>query len=599
MPVASAFAEAALAYRPQPPSAQAVLAFAAVLRVNPTLAILRLGGNNLGADGAAVLADPLGDDASMLSELSIPQNSLGPEGAEALAVSVAYASRLRVLDLAANGVGDRGARALAAAWIDSPSPHLRAPILLPPPDVAASLCGLVDLDLSHNGLTGECASHLARGLLARPHLAALRLQHNELGDEGCVLLARAISEGCGLRELLLHDNRVGDEGAAALGDALRLSPCKLTRLDLSKNQCGNGGGVAIAAGLASSSSRMHTCKLGWNKLGDAAGVAFGSALGACPALRVLGLQHNSIATRAAEALVGGAEGNTSLQSLALEGNALPYAQGLKIEAALKRNRRLARDGLPEEMALRAEQLSRTAAALADARQEYERLCRQRVAAERRYNILTAELEGTRQRGIEGRTQASQQRKDDEEALVTAKRRVSLKKAEWDDMRQQWQASLESLRRRKQTEESKVRALTDQCASTLHGLAKEERGARERLDELSVKVDSQRLKALECEDLAAKLLEELEAERAAVENKPQLRKMLRPVPPKMDDEEVALLEVPAMGSNSMNMFAFGEDQRPASPAAGGGAAARPSSAKGSSAAKAAGGGKRPASAKARR
>ena len=288
-------------------SAEAVVALADALRLNPTLQILRLGGNNLGPDGAALLAAPLSEEGCAICELSLPQNSLGAEGAEALAPVAASSARLRVLDVSLNNLGDRGVKALAAALIDSTPPAQRAPLLLPPSDVASCLCGLVELNLSQNRLTGECADALARGLLTRPHLATLRLQKNELGDEGGIHLARALSEGCGVSDLQLQDNGIGDEGACAIGEAMRLLACKLCRLDLSQNQIGNAGGVAVAVGLATPTSTVHTCRLGWNKLGESAGIAFGSALASnCPRLRGLVLQQNSLAARA-DALVAGAE----------------------------------------------------------------------------------------------------------------------------------------------------------------------------------------------------------------------------------------------------------------------------------------------------
>ena len=48
-------------------SAEAVVALADALRLNPTLQILRLGGNNLGPDGAALLAEPLSSQGTRCS----------------------------------------------------------------------------------------------------------------------------------------------------------------------------------------------------------------------------------------------------------------------------------------------------------------------------------------------------------------------------------------------------------------------------------------------------------------------------------------------------------------------------------------------------
>ena len=246
---------------------------------------------------------------------------------------------------------------------------------------------------------------------------------------------------------------------------------------------------------------------------------------------------------------------------------------------------------------------RTTEALAAARKELEALCRQRVAAERRCKILAADLEGTRASGVEARLSAVQQRKDDADAVAAAKRALQLRRKSIEEERQQRQATLEALRRRKQTEESRVRALSNAFASTLSVLGREEAEAQERLDDLGRQADAMRVRAADREAEAKLRLEELETEKAAIETKPQLRKMLMPEPWRMGDDQIAMLEVPGTGANAMSIdvaSAFGGRDSPSMQRSGESAsAARPSSARPPSKDKPAADSKRPASAKGRK
>ena len=224
---------------------------------------------------------------------------------------------------------------------------------MPPDDAACCYGGLSDLNLTRNGLTADCAGLLARALTNRPHLTVLRLQRNELSDSGAVALASAITSGCGLGELYLSENHVGDRGGGALGDALGSERCALTRLDLSHNVIGDRGALAIANGLVVGSKlvvrrpQLATLKLMWNQIGEAAGGALGGAIGACPGLRSLQLQNNSLGERSAEALVAGVEGNGEMTAVGTDGNMMPYAAIVKLEELLAANRKRAQDAVAE------------------------------------------------------------------------------------------------------------------------------------------------------------------------------------------------------------------------------------------------------------
>lgn len=131
--------------------------------------------NTIGDEGARALAETLKTN-SALTKLSIPSNSIGDVGAKALAEALKSNSALTTLDLEGNLIGDEGAMALAEV-------------------------------LKSNGV-----------------LTALDLEGNLIGDEGAMALAAALkSNGVrsnGVAALDLEGNSYGHESARAL-DAAR------------------------------------------------------------------------------------------------------------------------------------------------------------------------------------------------------------------------------------------------------------------------------------------------------------------------------------------------------------------------------------------
>ena len=516
------------------PSAEAVVALADALQHNPVLAILRLGGNALGADGAGLLAAALDGAGCALRELSVPMNALGAEGAERLAEALATSPTLRVVDLSANALGDRGVRAIGLSMAQAAPPAEHAQAHVPASDVGHALCGVVEVNLGANGLTAECAPALARGLARRPHFATLHLGRNALGDDGASALARCLVEGCRLRELTLSENGVGDAGAAALGEALA-SGCQLQRLDLSHSLLTNAGGTALAAGLATGRTRLHVLRLMWNQLGEAAGVALGGACGACASVHSVHLQHNRLAAKAADALIAAAAANPSLTSVGTEGNALPYASMVKLEEAASANRQRTRDAAPERAVSKLTQLQGMRAQLEAKRREYATLCATRAATVRRHRLLSVELDDTRAKVAAQKEAGLVERRSDGERLQAAKRGVGLGKSTLVELRGKWHSNLEALRRRRTLEEAKVRSLNEQFADVLTGLRHDESAAAARLAEADGEIEAARARADGREPLAEGALANLAARQAEVEMRPQWRKLVPPPPPRPTEE----------------------------------------------------------------
>ena len=68
-------------------TAEAISALSAAISANPVLSILRLGGNAIGPDGAALLAPALSASSCHLAELALPQNGLSADGISPFAVA--------------------------------------------------------------------------------------------------------------------------------------------------------------------------------------------------------------------------------------------------------------------------------------------------------------------------------------------------------------------------------------------------------------------------------------------------------------------------------------------------------------------------------
>jgi hypothetical protein len=84
------------------------------LERNRELKVVSLASNSIGADGARALAWALERNPAITS-LHLDHNFIGDEGARALARVVEKTSTITTLNLVGNSIGDDGARALAAA----------------------------------------------------------------------------------------------------------------------------------------------------------------------------------------------------------------------------------------------------------------------------------------------------------------------------------------------------------------------------------------------------------------------------------------------------------------------------------------------------
>ena len=107
----------------------------------------------------------------------------------------------------------------------------------------------------------------------------------------------------------------------------------------------------------------------------------------------------------------------------------------------------------------------------------------------------------------------------------------------------WHQVLDGLRKRKASEEVKVRSLNEKFRQEVGEIAAMTRAARESVASMDGRIDAARVRAAEREAYATYLKEELSKEREKVNNRPQLRKQLPPEPPMPSDEEIRSLSLP--------------------------------------------------------
>eukprot|EP00962_Isochrysis_galbana_P025283 scaffold7764_cov94-Isochrysis_galbana.AAC.1 len=171
-------------------------------------------------EAKAVVAVLAAGAAPKLRVLSLGENSIGDEGARALAGALPRATALKELDLYNNSIGAEGARALAGA--------------LP------SATALEKLYLNSNSIGDEGARALAVALPSATALKELNLENNSIGDEGARALAVALPSATALKVLCLKNNSIGAEAEAELRRA-----CEGRRLRYGarpRQGLGRGGG---------------------------------------------------------------------------------------------------------------------------------------------------------------------------------------------------------------------------------------------------------------------------------------------------------------------------------------------------------------------
>ena len=183
-----------------------------------------------------------------LTELDLSFNSIGPEGAKAIADVLKTNTTLTKLYLTDNEIGDEGGKALAEALKVNTT--------------------VTKLYLSNNKIGDEGAKALAQALKEKSTVTSINLMGNNIGPEGAKALALALEKNSTVTSIDLMGNKIGDQGAEALAQVLEKNST-LTSIDLSyNNNIGDQGAKALAQALEENTTVTHlTLNLNGNGIG--------------------------------------------------------------------------------------------------------------------------------------------------------------------------------------------------------------------------------------------------------------------------------------------------------------------------------------------
>ena len=196
---------------------------------------LDLGVNVVRLEGARIFCEALRSADCRLTSLSLAENNVGVEGASLLADVVADSTRLRQLNLDGaylpldelrGDAGGHGAVSLEGKRLKLESAVVVAALLRANPQ-------LRELDLRKNNITQQGAAALAAAL-ATSQLRTLRLGGTGLGPGGAKIIAEAVPASQ-LTTLDVDETRMKSDAAAAFAAALRQPACKLTAISLRRN----------------------------------------------------------------------------------------------------------------------------------------------------------------------------------------------------------------------------------------------------------------------------------------------------------------------------------------------------------------------------
>lgn len=355
---------------------------------NKQLTVLKLGYNNLGDQGASILADGIGSSAVQnLQSLDLSFNNIGDTGCTALCRAIS--TKLQTLFLAGNLIGEEGSFAIADLIRRRGSSlrklYLTGNMLGPDgvkaiteailedeqrQDIGDSQFLMRDDNPSEKGemLTDDKSSDrfeigsmeelyfggagmgplgcqaVARLLLHTHRIRVLSLPNCEINDENVLLLAVSIKanrDRLPLQSLQLSFNRITCKGIEGLSNAL-CGTHTLKELLLDNNDIADRGAQHIAAVLLPSVKTLETLNVGFNLI-KAPGIKIlmKAVVDAGSKLLSISISGNTIDTSAAKAISYALAYSRSLESLAVVHCTIGHEGQRHISAGLVSNSRTA------------------------------------------------------------------------------------------------------------------------------------------------------------------------------------------------------------------------------------------------------------------
>ena len=183
-----------------------------ILHNNP-IEDLGIGGNNLGDNGTAKLANAI--LTGRLLQLGLEHNNITEEAADDIAAILSHNTNLTVLNLSGNNLHSEGVKKVAESLQNTST--------------------LIELYLSDNEITKEAADNIAAVLTHNENLQILCLNENDLQTEGIIKITNSLQSTHHLQKLRLDNNnataQVSNEVVALLSHNPDLKELLWTNLD--------------------------------------------------------------------------------------------------------------------------------------------------------------------------------------------------------------------------------------------------------------------------------------------------------------------------------------------------------------------------------
>jgi Ran GTPase-activating protein (RanGAP) involved in mRNA processing and transport len=305
---------------------------------NPQLSVLKLSYNELGDEGAAIIASALqlpdGTHHGHLSVLDLGFNSIGDRGCEALAVhGLAGNYNLQTLYLSGNQIGEKGALSIAGAIL-----HGSALLNL---YLSANNVGPIGMQAIAGAIAKNDILVSSRGSVGAVSKTVQSIQELHMGSsgilsEGFLAIPRMLLSNISLRSLCVVNNGIDDDGMLLLCQALSQNknlPLETLRLSFNEITC---LGVEHLMNAIWGSTTLRELKLDNNKIQDRGAQLCAVVLTSIP-LEILDLSLNRITTVGIKALMKNLSENSSLLSLGLTGITIDQNASKAVSFALAYN----------------------------------------------------------------------------------------------------------------------------------------------------------------------------------------------------------------------------------------------------------------------
>ncbi|KAL0238188.1 hypothetical protein GEMRC1_012661 [Eukaryota sp. GEM-RC1] len=247
--------------------------------VRNEVSTIYLDNNSIGNEGAIAIAEALKVNSSV-STINLYNNSIGPEGAIAIAESLKVNSSVSEIYLWDNSIGNEGAIAIAEALKVNSS--------------------VSTINLQNNSIGPEGAIAIAEALKVNSSVSTINLYNNSIGPEGAIAIAESLKVNSSVSEIYLWDNSIGNEGAIAIAEALKVNS-SVSTIYLGNNSIGNEGAIAIAEALKVNSS-VSEIYLAANSIGNEGAIAIAEALKVNASVSQIYLYNNSINSQTQQSL---------------------------------------------------------------------------------------------------------------------------------------------------------------------------------------------------------------------------------------------------------------------------------------------------------